>query len=347
MYTASDQRHDVGTCNPADGVCSQPAKANGTACSDGNACTQTDTCQSGSCAGGNPVVCTPASDQCHDAGTCNTNTGVCSAETMKPDATPCVDTDLCTMSDTCQSGTCVSGGPVVCSALDPCHTAGTCTPATGHCSNPVSPDGTACNDGNSNTTYDVCTGGVCGGTPTYPVTFSYAIDSPDTRGVTVTPSVVCSTTCPAFDYDWDWGDNTTHGSLQVDSHTYATPGAKVIMLTVSLQGVSEVVGTARQSLMLPNPDMPPTVGGTCTWNADTWTLTVLDTSTDDGPDADTAPGDGNASLQIVVDWGELGTRSFGKQGASLSHTYRSADTFLVTQRAIDSKLQEARGRAIP
>src|SRR5207247_9484497 len=49
----------------------------GTACNDGNACTQTDTCQAGACVGSNPVVCS-ASDQCHVAGTCDTATGVCS-----------------------------------------------------------------------------------------------------------------------------------------------------------------------------------------------------------------------------------------------------------------------------
>ena len=33
------------------------AKANGTGCNDGNACTQTDTCQAGTCTGANPVAC--------------------------------------------------------------------------------------------------------------------------------------------------------------------------------------------------------------------------------------------------------------------------------------------------
>ena len=62
---------------PATGTCSEPAEADGTACNDGNACTQTDTCQAGVCTGANPVTCT-ASDQCHAAGTCDPATGVCS-----------------------------------------------------------------------------------------------------------------------------------------------------------------------------------------------------------------------------------------------------------------------------
>jgi hypothetical protein len=45
--TALDQCHDVGVCDPQTGVCSNPAKADGSTCNDANACTQTDTCQSG------------------------------------------------------------------------------------------------------------------------------------------------------------------------------------------------------------------------------------------------------------------------------------------------------------
>src|SRR5437870_10257228 len=82
VVCTADQCHDPGTCNPATGVCSAPTnKTNGTACNDGNACTQTDACQNGSCVGANPVVCT--ADQCHDPGTCNPATGVCSAPERK------------------------------------------------------------------------------------------------------------------------------------------------------------------------------------------------------------------------------------------------------------------------
>ena len=49
---------------------------NGTTCNDGDACTQTDTCQLGMCVGGNPVMCT--ADACHSAGTCNPADGTCS-----------------------------------------------------------------------------------------------------------------------------------------------------------------------------------------------------------------------------------------------------------------------------
>ncbi|MEO7729683.1 MAG: hypothetical protein ABIY55_01835 [Kofleriaceae bacterium] len=54
---------------------------------------------------------------------------------------------------------------VTCAAPDACHDAGTCDPHNGQCSNPVKPDGALCSDGNACTQSDVCTGGVCGGTP--------------------------------------------------------------------------------------------------------------------------------------------------------------------------------------
>src|SRR2546422_875767 len=65
--TAADQGLAAGPCDPDSGMCSNPAKNDGSACDDGDACTRTDTCQSGVCTGGNPVVCI-ALDQCHVAG---------------------------------------------------------------------------------------------------------------------------------------------------------------------------------------------------------------------------------------------------------------------------------------
>jgi hypothetical protein len=135
-------------------------RPNGTACNDGNACTQTDTCQAGSCVGTNPKVC-GASDQCHVAGTCAPATGLCS-NPVSPNGTACSDGNACTTSDTCQSGTCQGGPAKVCTAIDACHDAGVCSPATG-CSTPAKPDGTSCNDNNSCTSYDTCQAGSCAG----------------------------------------------------------------------------------------------------------------------------------------------------------------------------------------
>jgi cysteine-rich repeat protein len=159
VCTALDQCHDAGTCAPATGLCSNPAKSNGSSCSDGNPCTQTDTCQAGTCVGGNPLSCT-ALDQCHDAGTCNTLTGTCS-NPPKANGAPCTDGSACTQSDTCQSGVCTGGSFVTCTAQDQCHLAGVCDPQTGACSNPARPDGTPCSDGNACTQTDSCQSGTC------------------------------------------------------------------------------------------------------------------------------------------------------------------------------------------
>jgi hypothetical protein len=138
----------------------------GTSCSDGNACTQTDSCQSGACVGSNPVVCT-ASDQCHTAGTCNPGTGTCS-NPAAPDGTACNDGSLCTQTDSCQSGVCFGANPVICVASDQCHVAGSCIPALGVCTDPAAPDGTTCDDGDNCTINDACSAGTCGGTSITP-----------------------------------------------------------------------------------------------------------------------------------------------------------------------------------
>lgn len=185
--TALDQCHVAGTCNPQTGQCSNPIKANGSACNDGNACTQTDTCQNGVCTGSNPVVCT-ALDQCHNPGTCNPQTGQCT-NPEKPYGSPCNDGNACTQTDICISGACYGTNPVQCTAQDQCHTAGTCDPQTGQCSNPKKPDGTACNDGNLCTQTDTCQNGECiGGNPVV----CTAKDQCHSVGVCYPPTGVCS-----------------------------------------------------------------------------------------------------------------------------------------------------------
>jgi hypothetical protein len=151
VCTALDQCHDVGTCSA--GVCSNPAKANGATCTDGNGCTQTDVCAGGSCVGSNPVVCT-AQDECHTVGSCTPSTGLCT-QPAKADGVACnADDSACTPTDTCQTGVCTAdtAHAVVCPAPGVCHTQGACIASTGLCSNPVAVAGTSCSDDNA------CTG---------------------------------------------------------------------------------------------------------------------------------------------------------------------------------------------
>ena len=183
----------VDRCDRATKTCVYTPAANGTACNDQNACTRTDTCQTGVCVGANPVVCTEA-DQCHGVGTCDPATGTCS-NPPAPDDTPCNDYNTCTQTDVCQAGQCVGGNPIVCTPIDDCHLAGTCEPTTGFCSNPpknvavcaaigqcdlpgtcdsntgacttsTKADGSQCNDGDACTQTDACSAGTCvGGNP--------------------------------------------------------------------------------------------------------------------------------------------------------------------------------------
>src|SRR5262249_35048826 len=187
VCNALDQCHDAGTCEPATGQCSNPNKADGSACDDGSACTRSDSCQAGACAGSDPVLCS-AADQCHDAGVCDPQTGLCS-DPAKADGSTCEDGDACTLSDTCQAGSCASGTPVVCEALDQCHDAGVCDPATGTCSNPDKADGSACADGDACTQTDTCQVGVCTGTN--PVVCA-ALDQCHDAGVCDPASGTCS-----------------------------------------------------------------------------------------------------------------------------------------------------------
>jgi hypothetical protein len=56
--TAQDDCHNVGTCDPATGACSNPIAADGMACDDGNPATVNDQCAKGVCGG--TVVCAGA-----------------------------------------------------------------------------------------------------------------------------------------------------------------------------------------------------------------------------------------------------------------------------------------------
>jgi hypothetical protein len=115
----------AGVCQEGTGQCTFAEAPNGTACSDGNFCTQTDTCVSGACTGSNPVVCA-AETQCTEAGVCNPASGACSNIKPKPPGTTCDDGLRCTSGDVCNAGNC-GGTPLVCG------TGLTCNEGTGTC----------------------------------------------------------------------------------------------------------------------------------------------------------------------------------------------------------------------
>src|SRR5262249_58453411 len=117
-------------CNEGPQNCFRP---NGVPCtSDGNPCTD---------------------DQCNGAGACG----------HPNNSAPCNDGTVCTTGDQCSGGTC-SGTPVSCNDSNPC-TVDSCDSLSGcqHDSAPL--EGQPCDDNNSCTDGDTCTGGVCAGTP--------------------------------------------------------------------------------------------------------------------------------------------------------------------------------------
>jgi len=129
---------------------------NSSPCDDGDACSTGDACADGTCVGG-------PGPECDDQNSCTDDScdvkGGC---THVDNSSPCDDGSACTTGDACADGACV-GGPVVCTASDPCHVPGTCDPSTGQCSSPVAPDGTACDDGDACTRSDACEAGFCTG----------------------------------------------------------------------------------------------------------------------------------------------------------------------------------------
>ncbi len=93
------------TCDGSNLGCPPDGKApDGTFCSDGNACTQADFCEGGTCKSGPSIPCA-AGDQCHVPGKCDTTTGICT-NPEKPNGTTCNDENPITHGETCQGGTC-------------------------------------------------------------------------------------------------------------------------------------------------------------------------------------------------------------------------------------------------
>jgi hypothetical protein len=89
---------------PVDGF-----KVNGTACSDGNGCTLTDTCQAGVCVGANEKDCNDGNACTDDA--CIPATGAC--ENTPDDTNLCTDNNVCT-TDSCSAGACLHTPSGVC-----------------------------------------------------------------------------------------------------------------------------------------------------------------------------------------------------------------------------------------
>ena len=120
------------SCNPATGLC-HFVNNNTNPCSDGDACTQSDACQSGVCVGSNPVTCTDDGNVCNGPEVCNPANGQCGSGPPATEGTACSDGNACTQTDECDGlGACVGSNPVDCNDGNPC-TNDTCNQTTGQC----------------------------------------------------------------------------------------------------------------------------------------------------------------------------------------------------------------------
>lgn len=157
--------------------------------------------------------------------------------------------------------------------------------------------------------------------------FGYTYGNPNTLIVNVDASLTqCFDVCDEF--DWDWGDNTAHGSGLTASHIYAA-GQYSIALTVRDTGMGS--DTTSHPVTVTQPDYPPTVAGDCAFDANTWRETVIDASTDD-----------RGVARVTVSWGDgavIATDTVAPFGP-FTHTYLNVASatapYTITHKVLDT-----------
>ena len=180
LFCTNPDSCDMGTCsNTPDRDCGDAVDCTIDTCSEGtNQCVNTpddSSCDDGlfcdgaeicnaltGCEEGTPVDCSGLDDQCA-VGTCNETSDACEA-TPANEAAACDDGLFCTLNDACASGTCTGDAPD-CSGLDDQCNQGVCTEEAEGCTAQNINEGQPCDDGLACTENDVCTAGVCAGTP--------------------------------------------------------------------------------------------------------------------------------------------------------------------------------------
>lgn len=209
---------EVITCVESSQSCSTGPAEDGAACIADNLCEVNATCQGGVCEG-NPKDCTFSPNTECNSVACNPATGACdpTPDPAKDGAFCALTGDPCMVQKACDGGACLGGVPKNCSAFTNGCNNGLCEPQTGACyADPVAPggqcfdgvaqcqvgvcssggtcdpmpatEGASCNDSNSCTVTDICTAGVCAGSPDpgYTVYFSESFAN-NTAGWTLGP----------------------------------------------------------------------------------------------------------------------------------------------------------------
>jgi len=142
------------TCDPVTG-CQHTPIPNGGACSDGDPCNGTETCQAGVCTPGTPPTCDDGNACTQDS--CVTPAGC--QHTPVANGIPCSDGNACNGAETCQAGVCSPGSPLNCNDNNPCTIDG-CNPTTA-CTHVPGVDGTSCSDGRLCNGVEQCLAGIC------------------------------------------------------------------------------------------------------------------------------------------------------------------------------------------
>jgi hypothetical protein len=149
-------------CNTQTGTCDVGPAMDGTACDDGQFCTDNDTCQAGTCVAGGPRDCSGGDpDPCRPA-TCDEATDTCGTTTIN-NGMACTSPNPCLSNTTCFNGQCI-GQTKDCSGtpLDsPECQAAICNPDSGQCEVKSIAEGTSCTYGDICEENKKCEAGQC------------------------------------------------------------------------------------------------------------------------------------------------------------------------------------------
>jgi hypothetical protein len=160
---AAGDQCNLGVCDETVNQCVAQPRADGAACEDGLFCSAFDQCVSGACTTGIARDCSVAGDACND-GTCDETLNQCVTQ-PRADGAACDDGLFCTLSEQCTGGVCTGGTARDCSAAGNQCNSGVCDDTLDQCVTQPVTNGTPCNDGLYCSDSDVCTGGLCGGSP--------------------------------------------------------------------------------------------------------------------------------------------------------------------------------------
>ena len=149
-----------GECDEESGKCQKQPLSDLTPCDDGVWCTIQDVCQRGVCSG-QPRNCDRDSDGCHQA-ICNEQLQRCET-TLVEDGQPCDDSKFCTVSSTCQAGSCIGSTRDCSEVADQCNDP-YCDETLDRCvvlvrENAPCDDGLYCTQGDTCNNLGVCTAG--------------------------------------------------------------------------------------------------------------------------------------------------------------------------------------------